>query len=554
MAEFTEAADSVLEVNEDETLGPLLANLSQDELISENSHVSSEKHVQIIWEDTDLEVVSSVQKIKMAYKDSIKNDKPSGKLAETPHEMFTEGIYRPKAHYNGFRTKPERIPYWSFALYKAIVVKYIECNQDVFQAVWRNRINYSGTQFDQIECKVNYVKGLKHFFTLRIHLSTSSVSIQGPGYSQFITNCFGYAFDIVQKEVSAIDVNSDSALSSESLSDTVVVTSEEQPSPLCRNSPTLVTKSSSGTLRVPNGNDSSPDISSTMKQISSQVETEVCSLLSDLKKIDVQGLLKTLNENNKKLEMKIDTLVKSFTDERKRQQEKIASLESVVNSVKSSSCHLHLHPNKDQGDLIKSQAAQISILMGEVDKKQKELDKVKGQIIDPKHLQNLRETIDLKNSEIAVLKEKLSYFENKMNGDLQMKIDLESLAEINETLKEQLENVKLSFTTVEDQLKMKNSELEEVIRGLKNDLSSKNSTIEGLRNKNYESNNQEHSHTPRKAGNSNSTTHVELIGDSRIKFIKPEFLLPKSEKKVFIKESTIYTWEEALNKLETLNQ
>ena len=72
---------------------------------------------------------------------------------------------------------------------------------------------------------MNYVKGLKHFFTLRIHLSTSSVSIQGPGYSQFITNCFGYAFDIVQKEVSAIDVNSDSALSSESLSDTVVVTS-----------------------------------------------------------------------------------------------------------------------------------------------------------------------------------------------------------------------------------------------------------------------------------------------------------------------------------------
>ena len=144
-----------------------------------------------------------------------------------------------------------------------------------------------------------------------------------------------------------------------------------------------MTKSSSGTLRVPNGNDSSSDISSTMKQISSQVEAEVCSLLSDLKKIDVQGLLKTLNENNKKLEVKIDTLVKSFTDERKRQQEKIASLESVVNSVKSSSCHLQLHPNKDQGDLIKSQAAQISILMGEVDKKQKELDKVKGQIIDP---------------------------------------------------------------------------------------------------------------------------------------------------------------------------
>ena len=86
-------------------------------------------------------------------------------------------------------------------------------------------------------------------------------------------------------------------------------------------------------------------------------------------------------------------------------------------------------------------------------------------------MQNLRETIDLKNSEIAVLKEKLSYSENKMNGDLQMKIDLESLAEINETLKEQLENVKLSFTTVEDQLKMKNSELEEVIRGLKDDLS-----------------------------------------------------------------------------------
>ena len=105
-----------------------------------------------------------------------------------------------------------------------------------------------------------------------------------------------------------------------------------------------------------------------MKQISLQVEAEVCSLLSDLKKIDVQGLLKTLDENNKKLEVKIDTLVKSFTDERKRQQEKIASLESVVNSVKSLSCHLQLHPNKDQGDLIKSQAAQISILMGEVDK------------------------------------------------------------------------------------------------------------------------------------------------------------------------------------------
>ena len=54
-----------------------------------------------------------------------------------------------------------------------------------------------------------------------------------------------------------------------------------------------------------------------MKQISSQVEAEVCSLLSDLKKIDVQGLLKTLNENNKKLKVKLDTLVKSFTDERK---------------------------------------------------------------------------------------------------------------------------------------------------------------------------------------------------------------------------------------------
>ena len=134
-------------------------------MISENSHVSSEKHVQIIWEDIDLEVVSSVQKIKMAYKDSIKNDKPSGKLAETPHEMFTEGIYRPKAHYNGFRTKPERIPYWIFALYKTIVVKYIECNQDVFQGVWRNRINYSGTQFDQIECKVNYVKGLQLLYS-----------------------------------------------------------------------------------------------------------------------------------------------------------------------------------------------------------------------------------------------------------------------------------------------------------------------------------------------------------------------------------------------------
>ena len=93
MAEFTEAADSVLEVNEDEALGPLLANLSQDELISENSHVSSEKHVQIIWEYTDLEVVSSVQKIKMAYKDSIKNDKPSGKLAETPQNVYRGHLY-----------------------------------------------------------------------------------------------------------------------------------------------------------------------------------------------------------------------------------------------------------------------------------------------------------------------------------------------------------------------------------------------------------------------------------------------------------------------------
>ena len=121
MVEFTEAADSVLEVNEDEALGPLLANLRQDELISENSRVSSEKHVQIIWEDTDLEVVSSVQKIKMACKDSIKNDKPSGKLAETPHEMFTEGIYRPKAHYNGFRTKPERI-LTGFLLYTKLLL------------------------------------------------------------------------------------------------------------------------------------------------------------------------------------------------------------------------------------------------------------------------------------------------------------------------------------------------------------------------------------------------------------------------------------------------
>ena len=51
----------------------------------------------------------------------------------------------------------------------------------------------------------------------------------------------------------------------------------------------------------------------------------------------------------------------------------------------------------------------------------------------------------------------------------------------------------------------------------------------------------------RSNGNTSDTAHVELLEDSMIKHIKPEYLLPKSERKV----SSVYTWEEAKIRLDS---
>ena len=83
------------------------------------------------------------------------------------------------------------------------------------------------------------------------------------------------------------------------------------------------------------------------------------------------------------------------------------------------------------------------------------MDRVKGQLIDPKHLQHLRQTVDLKNAEIAVPKEKLTHFESKIinfqqskEHEFAMEKDSEDLAKIREDMKDQLQVIKTSNTAL----------------------------------------------------------------------------------------------------------
>ena len=117
-------------------------------------------------------LLTSVASVSEFYSLPKTQQKPSGKLAQTPFEQFDMTLYRSKACFSGFRTSQSHLPLWIFACYK---VAYDDLGiSDDFFVDWNDKVDdddqfdhimykfYDGTDPDEQKLKVILRIYLKH--------------------------------------------------------------------------------------------------------------------------------------------------------------------------------------------------------------------------------------------------------------------------------------------------------------------------------------------------------------------------------------------------------
>ena len=153
----------------------------------------------------DRDSFESVEEVKVFYKlPRNKLKKPSGKAVHADFEAFKEKLYDQKALYHCFKTDAGRLALWIFALDNYVYEgQFSEENDD--------RHDDHG-QFVEIEIKIqNIEKGSKaniHRFTVKVHLESCLISVQGQEYASFIEEVFPKLQSLVDscgKEITSED-------------------------------------------------------------------------------------------------------------------------------------------------------------------------------------------------------------------------------------------------------------------------------------------------------------------------------------------------------------
>ena len=119
--------------------------LGLDDIAVDNGiEIQATEHIPTVTNQRFLTDISSVNEFYSLPKKQIK---PSGKLPSTPFEAFDMSVYKEKAHFNAFRSSPNRLPYWILASYK-IEYEYLGKDDNYFIG-WNDKVD-DHDEFDHI--------------------------------------------------------------------------------------------------------------------------------------------------------------------------------------------------------------------------------------------------------------------------------------------------------------------------------------------------------------------------------------------------------------------
>ena len=480
--------------------------------------------------------------------------KPQGKLAKAPFEDFDMTLYKEKALYTGFKTSPARLPFWILACYKVIYDDFGK--NDNYFIDWNDKHDDVNNEFDHIMCK--FYDGpvpdeTKLKVILRIHFKSSCLTLQGLHYLWFISDVYPTIKDIFESLLGEHNPDpGDSTLLSNCLDPSTKNIPEKLP--LTRTTQSHIPLP--GTPTTPRKTYSSSIISPPKidpKQIAN-IESKTIETFQVIEKYDLENLLKNLDKNQREVNKRLENLEKilpeSVKDNNKETVKdassliaKLDSIESMISSIPASSSTKNDSSYKDN---------QIDLLISEISSKNKEIERLKKS--NSTLLQKQRDMEKLSNYEndlnncISILEEKKAEIkeiqlvrkeleaENKrLRERLEENFELEKELSI---LRQELETSKHMYSTLDNELLIDKRNLETLEIDFDRHsaiIQDKNTIIHNLlltkdqKNQPFtsDSNLTTGSEYPEEKNQSSTRKKILLIGDSLIKHIIPEHLLPQ---------------------------
>ena len=367
----------------------------------------------------------SVEEVKVFYKlPRNKLKKPSGKAMHADFEAFKEKLYDHKALYHCFKTDADRLALWIFALDNYLYKGQFSEENDV---AWRDRHD-DQSQFVEIEIKIhNIEKGSKaniHRFTVKVHLESCLISVQGQEYASFIEEVF--------PKLKSLVVNSGKEISSE---DRVI--------------------GQKAKYSAPEWKDPSLDAAAKSCQDLPALLSGMSRVQASLEKMDIGCLLQSILTNQENLDKRLNSIESKIQKAQQAPQPAPPDHKYPAPSLDDSEINKISDVIKEEMKELSSQNAQISILMQELDLKNKEIITLKKRIQDLmkhetsnaslyKENESLRKKISKLGEEVSVLlkeKEETSERIEEVSllhaRDKALTIEISGLERLNSTLSEQ---------------------------------------------------------------------------------------------------------------------
>ena len=352
--------------------------LGLDDIAVDNgTEIQATEHIPTVTNQRFLTDVSSVNEFYSLPKKQIK---PSGKLPSTPFEAFDMSVYKEKAHFNAFRSSPNRLPYWILASYK-IAYGYLGKDDNYFIG-WNDKVD-DYDEFDHIVCKFYddpIPDELNLTVTLRTYLKTSCLTIQGGGYIWFIEEIFPRIQATFQ------------SLLAESHPDTPtpqMVTKKKQQ----RQPPSQIPLPISPTPPRKSHDLASPNLLQSDAIKLADIESKTVEILQIIDKFDINKALKDLETSQKNLDKRLgktETLMAKPISNGSKAKGTIPvesidnnSLMAILESLESLISRINTQPRSETTDL-SYKDNQIDLLISKVStKKQRNWKAQKRELFPP---------------------------------------------------------------------------------------------------------------------------------------------------------------------------